>query len=344
MKRNVKPEYSTSRINKAGKNIRKSQATEEDVRVLENWRGAHNKILNDWQSSLRQRCKGKNIVFGQRLKKRETIENKLVRYPQMGLATMQDLAGCRLVFENLADLNDFRKKLHSKSKMKHIRQKAGIVPYPYDYIAAPHPDNSGYRAIHDIYKYQALSNKPTDWNGLHVEIQYRTKCQHAWATAVEVAASITGNHTKFNQGDELQKEFFRLASELIARAHENMKSCFPDLSDTELKERFEDIEGQIHLLRSLKNLTLVGQETSFKGKNIILVFSETDKTLEVHYYASPIQATEEYSRLEKMYGTERDIVFVKATSLENLREAYRNYFLDTKEFTNLIESALREIK
>jgi putative GTP pyrophosphokinase len=55
MSRNVKPEYTKSRVNRAGDNIRNHKENDEDILVIENWRAAHNKILNDWQASLRGR-------------------------------------------------------------------------------------------------------------------------------------------------------------------------------------------------------------------------------------------------------------------------------------------------
>lgn len=152
--RNTKPEYSRGRVNKAGENVREQRLTDNDVTVIENWRAAHNKVLNDWQSALRGRCKGKNIVFAQRLKRRSTIFDKLSRQQDMLLSRMHDIAGCRLIFESLDQMHDYRKKLHN-SWMKHVRRKADQTPYPYDYILNPHPDQSGYRGIHDIYQYNA---------------------------------------------------------------------------------------------------------------------------------------------------------------------------------------------
>ena len=161
--RNTKPEYSKERVNRAGNAVRAGIETAEDILVIENWRAAHNKILNDWQASLRGRCQGKEIVFAQRLKRRATIFDKLKRQPDMHLSRMHDIAGCRLIFGNLEQLNEYREALH-KSWMKHVRRKANSVPYPYDYIANPHPDESGYRGIHDIYQYSARPGRDSAWN------------------------------------------------------------------------------------------------------------------------------------------------------------------------------------
>lgn len=62
-----------------------------------------------------------------------------------------------------------------------------------------HPKMDGYRGIHDVYEYDVRSDYGVMWNGLLIEIQYRTLLQHSWATAVEVAGLLTHNNPKFSQ-------------------------------------------------------------------------------------------------------------------------------------------------
>lgn len=339
--KNIKPEHSKTRVNKAGQSIRDGNETPEDISVIENWRAAHNKILNDWQATLRWRCKRKPIIFAQRLKRRATIYDKLKRQPDMQLSRMHDIAGCRLIFKDIKQLHRYRDAVHA-SRMKHIRRKADAEPYPYDYISNPHPDNSGYRGIHDIYQYCALPGRDEDWNDLLVEIQYRTAAQHAWATANEIAGSLTGNQSKFGRGDEKQKEFFRLASEIIARSEEKLTSCYPTLSNQKLVTLFNKLEGNIGLLKRLKTLKAASDKYDLK-KNVILIFSEIDQSLEVKSYKTFPTAQAIYFYLEETFGKSRDIVLVRAPSGESLRQAYKNYFSDTKDFTRLIDSGLKQL-
>jgi putative GTP pyrophosphokinase len=324
-------------------NIKRNFASDEDVTVIENWRAAHNKVLNDWQSSLRGRCKGKNIVFAQRLKRRSTIFDKLTRQDDMQLSRMHDIAGCRLIFENLNQLQEYRTNLH-QSWMKHIRRKAEESPYPYDYITSPHPDQSGYRGIHDIYQYCARSGRDSAWNNLQVEIQFRTLAQHAWATANEIAGSITGNHSKFGKGDETQKEFFRLASEIIARNEEQLSSCYADMSNSDLVNAFDKNEQSLGLLTRLKNLRIAAEKTDIIKQNVILVNNEKLQELSIYSYESLPLAQIRYFQLEKELGDTFDIVLVRAPSQESLRQAYKNYFSDTKDFTRLVEAGLENLK
>jgi ppGpp synthetase/RelA/SpoT-type nucleotidyltranferase len=343
MSRDIKPCYSKSVVNQAGENIRKNQFTDDDVNIIENWRASHNHILNSWQATLRNRSRDKDVVFAQRLKRRNTIFNKLQRQPEMKLARMHDIAGCRLIFRNTKELIEYRESLH-KARMIHIRKKAEIVPYPYNYIATP--PKSGYRGIHDVYEYCARHNRSNTWNGLLVEIQYRTIFQHAWATAVEVAGSLTGNHSKFDQGDLGHKEFFRLSSEIIARAFENSKSCKAAYTNAELIESFTQLEDEIKLLRALDNLSVLSTQTHFKGKNVILIFSEQGKDkygVRVATFDSLPKATEMYFEYEKIYSGD-DIVLVRAESLESIRNAFRNYFSDAQDFVRLVKRGVSKLK
>jgi putative GTP pyrophosphokinase len=252
-------------LNRIGDKLRRGEElTDEDLNSVENWRAAHSYILNTFKPLLWSRIRGKNIVLAQRLKRRLTIIDKLSREPGMQLARMDDIEGCRLIFENINHLEEFRKKFHAapfKHKLKHDDHDR------YHYIKRSKA--SGYRGVHEIYIYSVNSDGGKAFNGLYVEMQFRTLCQHAWATAVEVVSRVTENQPKFDRGDERHKEFFRLASEIIARTKENCSSCYPDLSATELCRRFRELDGQINVLRFLANIPIIEQESRVKN-NVIL--------------------------------------------------------------------------
>lgn len=226
------PGGSKSRVNLAGEHIRNGNATLADLKVIEEWRAAHRSVLNTFQAILRTRTKGTNISVAQRHKRRNTIFDKLQRLPRMQLARMDDVAGCRLIFKNIKDLNKFRETFH-KAKFKHKRRNESGK---YDYITTPRP--TGYRGIHDVYEYDVNSEAGKNLAGLNIEIQYRTLVQHAWATAVEVVGFITESQPKFQQGDKRYEYEMALASEILARAHEGLKGPFPDESDRDVLEDF----------------------------------------------------------------------------------------------------------
>ena len=147
MARSTAPEFSRNRVNKAGRAVRKGLDSREDSIVIENHRASHAHILNAFQASLRNRARGNEITVAQRLKRRATIDDKLLRRPNFSLTEMQDIAGCRLIFKNLEDLSYFRESFHS-ARFSH---RLITSDDRYNYILAPKYD--GYRGIHDVYEY-----------------------------------------------------------------------------------------------------------------------------------------------------------------------------------------------
>jgi len=112
------PGGSKSRVSRAGDNVRNNIATPEDLKIIEEWRAAHRGVLNTFQAILRTRTKGTNVTVAQRHKRKNTIFDKLQCLPGMQLARMDDVAGCRLIFRNIKELNKFRDTFH-KAKFNH---------------------------------------------------------------------------------------------------------------------------------------------------------------------------------------------------------------------------------
>ena len=328
------PGGSKSRVNRAGNNIRGGKATIEDYRVLEDWRSAHRNVLNTFQAILRNRTKGTNITVAQRHKRRITIIDKLRRYPSMQLARMDDVAGCRLIFNDVDSLYEFRRDFH-RSRFHH---KIKNDDNKYDYIK--HPKPSGYRGVHDVYSYDVNSDVGRHLKGLLIEIQYRTKVQHAWATAVEVVGYITTSQPKFDRGDTRYHHAMALASEIIARAHESTNGPYPDLQNRELVNRFLRFDRELNLLNTLSGINEAKTDVSNR-KNVILIISP-DSDLEIKSYRSGTEALDALFALEKEHP-DFDIVLVKADAPEDVRFAFKNYFSDTRDFVTLIEEACSEL-
>lgn len=239
----VSPNFSKSRVNRAGNAIGQGNPTQEDIEVMENWRASHAYILNTFQATLRNRTRGSSAAVGTRLKRRATIENKVRRFPEMQLARMHDIAGCRIIFETVEELIDFRKSLHN-ARFNHKRRGADNEER-WNYLV--HPKSDGYRGIHEVYEYDVRSEGGKTWNGLNVEIQFRTFVQHSWSTAVEVAGLLTLNKPKFGQGSAELISQFKIASELIARCFEGATSCLPNLSLDDLRTQFHAREQETRL-------------------------------------------------------------------------------------------------
>lgn len=330
----IYPGGSKSRLTRAGQAVRNGCPTQDDLAVIDTWRAAHGAVLNTFQAILRNRVRGTGIVVAQRHKRKRTIFDKLRRFPRMELARMDDIAGCRLIFETISELRDFRTRFH-KAKFKHNRTN-GIDKY--DYIA--HPRETGYRGIHDIYEYDANSEQGKPFKGLFLEIQYRTLVQHAWATAVEVIGIITDHQPKFQRGDKRYERAMALASEVLARAYENSTSCFPNMTDEDIVLEFLNLDEEIELLSIMKEINASGAESLAKG-NVILFFADQDQ-LKFETYRDAPGALRALFKHENEYPG-ADVVLVRADTSEDIKTAFRNYFTDATEFIGLVEEGCQKL-
>ena len=328
------PGGSRSRVNRAGDKIRAGSATADDLQVIDNWRAAHRAVLNTFQAILRNRTRRTKITVAQRHKRKSTIFDKLLRFPKMDLSRMDDVAGCRLIFRNVKELESFRAQFH-KARFNH-RRRNDIGKY--DYINQP--KTTGYRGIHDVYEYDVKSKVGKRLTGLYVEIQYRTLLQHTWATAVEVIGFITESQPKFKRGDTRYEEAMALASEILARAFENMKGPFPSMENREVVERFLALDKELALLDTLRGLN-AAEKSVKKQRNAILIFSSSQE-LEIRTYRDSTEALRALFELEKTMP-ERDIVLVRADTTADVRLAFKNYFSDARDFIQKVEDGCTKL-
>lgn len=328
------PGGSKSRVTRAGEHIRQDNATLDDLLVVEEWRAAHRGVLNTFQAILRNRTRGTKVSVAQRHKRKMTIFDKLNRLPGMQLARMDDVAGCRLIFRSIKDLDAFRAKFH-KARFNH---KLRNDPDKYNYIK--NPKQTGYRGIHDVYEYNVNSEAGKALAGLYIEIQYRTLVQHAWATAVEVIGFITQSQPKFQRGDNRYERAMALASELLARAYEHRTGPFPTAPDREVLDEFLLLDNELHLMQTLRGLNRAKSDVTDK-RNTILIFSKEGE-LEVRNYRDATDALRALFELEKKMP-DRDIVLVRADTSEDVRLAFRNYFSDAREFVRLVDAACTKL-
>ncbi len=302
---------------------------------MENWRASHAYVLNTFQTNLRRRAKDKTVTVAQRLKRRPTIFNKLIREPTMQLNTMHDIAGCRLIFTTEQELFEFRDSLQA-SRSEHKLKYDGEDRYNY----IKRPKKSGYRGIHSVYEYKVSTPFGGQWNGLHIEIQFRTVYQHAWATAVEAADFVTSSKIKFSLAEQRYERFFQICSELIARSYEAHTSCLPHLTNGQVLEELRSLEQSTGILAMLRALKRSSSQNVFKANTLLIAhIGEGAKTkpLEIETYDNLTRAIERYSALEKQLGGTADVVLVRAQSADDVRDAFRNYFADTHDFLTYID-------
>lgn len=354
-----------TQVKKVGERIAKDCQLDSDWAIFEEWRSYHVDFMNALQISLRRRIKnhgGSKIYLAQRLKRKNTIIDKLKTGRAKDLSTMHDLAGFRLIFKDIHELNDFRKKLQLASfKRKNISNK-------YDYIKSP--KNTGYRGIHDVYTYNdnGKSKSKEFYKDLSIEIQYRTKVQHAWATAVELYDLISDSKIKFeksaNEKTQKVERFFILASEYLARKKENHNGCEKKLSDEEILKELNSLDEELQIISTLNLLNeSKTPEIPSKDKNkehvvlrwhkkltvldqVLKVLSEARsggqvdrfKTTTVTCFSTENEALEYVRKLEADFP-EDNVVYVSGKKPADIKVAFTNYYSDSEHFVQLLKPA-----
>ena len=252
---------------------------------------------------------------------------------------MHDIAGCRVIFDDIEDLLKFRADFHN-ARFQHKRRRA--KDDPWNYLTQPKSD--GYRGVHDVYEYDVRSDSGRAWNGLNIEIQYRTLVQHAWATAVEVAGLLTTHKPKLGQGSQEFIEFFRVASEILARHFESNTAALPDWSYPQLWSRLDELEHGARIIQMFRRVNAKFVHINFR-KNNILIFpyvdtsAENESELVIMTFNKVSRAIDKYNTLESEFAGRADVVLVRADSFDNMRVTFRNYFADTSDFVALLDIA-----
>lgn len=199
---------SKKQVNRAGDILRSDEATTCDLDkatgVLAAWRSMHTLPLANINMLLRRYTASSGhwptALVSRRMKRMPSIIDKLRRFPKMQASRMQDIGGVRVVMDSVEDVYALHEAVVHNSKSKHIPE----LP-PSDYIACPKPD--GYRSLHQVFRY--VSDKYPLVSGLRIELQIRTRLQHAWATAVETLALSSKLLSKPEKGMPRSKDSSR---------------------------------------------------------------------------------------------------------------------------------------
>ena len=212
-----RPEYSRTQVNAAGATLIDPASSLTDLRraraIVNSWRAAHSLPLDRIRMELQERVAplGEEALVAQRLKRLSSIDAKLRRFRNMNLARMQDVGGCRAV---LPSVDDVRRAARSYAD----RSSKHRVVHTDDYVTSPR--NSGYRGFHLVSRFQSDDDQEAVYAGMRIEIQLRSRLQHAWATAVETVGTFSDQALKSSQGDEGWLRFFALMASEIAFTEE----------------------------------------------------------------------------------------------------------------------------
>lgn len=328
-------------FNRAGDALRLGPGPEYDAALerVQHWRASFKHPMFATRVTLENRVRRIDPTASvvQRLKRLSSITAKLTRFDRMKLTRMQDIGGCRAILATVADCRSL------------------AAAYPPDQVVDDYivkPKNDGYRGIHIVRPYSSYGER-APLNGRKVEIQIRTTFQHLWATAVEVVDSVRSDRLKAGAGDLRWARFFVLTSTLLAISEECPQ--VPGTGDVldvfaELEELNRTINALVVLRGFATSLNVVEGRSrgagSARRRGYILQLDTKRRRVSLIDFKDDLGPESEAAQRE-LFGMERSdldphiqTVLVYASSLENLKRSYRNYFLDTVEFAKAIEDSL----
>lgn len=352
----TKPKYSRKDVDRAGdgiiaKDILGTPDRDAALDIVGNWRSSHEYPTQAYYLNLRKKALriDRDAVVVQRHKRLPSIEAKLrrnrpsqadPRRPKMQLTQMQDVGGCRAILQSYKDV----RKLVDLYK---THRDAESIFKEYNYVNTPKSD--GYRSVHLVYKYQPTSpHYSPEFNNMRVELQFRSRLQHAWATGVEIVDTFTEEALKFGRGGDDWKRFFALMSTDLAM-RERMPLVPGTPSDKrELTNELKELASRLQVLTLMdawnKFLEITPEAKLDAAEVILLKLDLKARRLSTTPFAENelARADEEYYRIEKEFegAPHVQVVRVKADSAKNLKSAYPNFYLNTTAFVSAVRQAI----
>lgn len=329
--------FTKSQIKKAGKifktkDISSRNDLDEAINSLTYWRSIHGQILEEFEDKILPLALDidENAIIAKRLKRTPSIVRKLRRLNHIQLNSMQDIAGLRIIVSSMYKVRRLVKILKSDKFSYELKIED-------DYITKP--KSSGYRSFHLIFKNSNLENQELD--GLLIEVQVRTLVQHAWATAVEIMGTYLNTQLKFDEGQQKWLSYFALTSNAFSFLEKtNSIPQYSKLSELETYKQsiyefnYNLIADKLKAFSHISNVICDNME--LVGKYNLMLLNVKDKEIEIKVFESKDldNANIEFTNLERKHLNDENIqiALVSTKNIHELRNAYPNYFLDTKMF------------
>ena len=339
-------------IRKIGEKLREGiELTEEEKLEFDNFREAHNIIIKLFTIELKKVNFSKQHLTASRNKRIETIISKLCRPEKPKLDRIHDIAGTRIIFENIKSLEDYIDILEN-TELVNFKEKINEDKNRYNYIKNPKSD--GYRSIHKVFYYSSnipystLNEKSFNLENKKIELQLRTRLQHIWATTVEIYDIInksnikTGTHNKLETKEGL---FFKncslvfegIESNDVEKIKININKIFRDKDLVEIYNR----------LKGIKNIKNIQLPKTLGRDEVFILITDLNKGKTTFFTTDPIEKNDKqdtflinasYRRLEEK-NTKGEYILLLLTlgDIKKLKNVYPNYFLNTNKFISILK-------
>jgi ppGpp synthetase/RelA/SpoT-type nucleotidyltranferase len=258
----VETSISKSKIDQLGDRLRKDNITQDDLRLLDEYRRSFNNAYEVVVGTIRQQL-GLEPT-GRPAKSTTSITEKLQR-ESIRLSQMQDISGCRLVVSGIAEQEQV------------VASIVEIFPGSLVVDRREKPSH-GYRAVHVIALMDSRS----------VEIQIRTALQQLWAELSEKLADLVDPAIKYGGGEEHFKQLLATGSEGIAE-HESRESQVLDMQrsvSTMLSTAGLAEEIRSHIINLQERIASHQAELEAHREKGIELFRETVQVIEENFRSS----------------------------------------------------------
>jgi hypothetical protein len=279
-------------------------------------------------------------LTGARLKRMPAIRGKLLR-KRLTLSQIQDLGGCRAIMPDIQSVHELNDAL--KKNLRHNIWRED------NYILEPKED--GYRSHHLILSFNSKNSIEEKFKGRRIELQIRTKLQHAWATTVEAVGLFRGEGLKNHEGSPEWLRLFALVSAEFAEA----EGCPLPPTSLDKQSRVSEIrrlETELRAVELLDHIRIGMHGTDnvlapgFRPTHFLLRFDHAQQKVLVDPYDIPRNAAKSYDNAEvldnRQGNNSQTVVLVEVDKVENLKTAYPNYFGDVEEFRRQLLQITRD--
>jgi hypothetical protein len=193
------------------------------------------------------------------------------------------------------------------------------------------------------YKYGGEKEEYKDY---FVELQLRSRIQHAWATSVEIVDTFTDQALKSSRGTADWLRFFRVAGAEFAKLER--RPVGEDVAGVDTNAELRHLAQKLNVVARLNAFAvsanhIIERIESKTDYFLLELTNEGSQVLITQYRTADFErATEAYLQKEKQAKENKtsDVVLVAAGSMHALHSAYPNYFADSKEFLRYMERAL----
>jgi GTP pyrophosphokinase len=188
---------SRSKTDQLGKSIRRGPLDDDQLRALDQYRRSFGSAYDEVIHAAR--LEFGLLPSGRPAKSTKSIVDKL-RRESIRLSQMQDIAGCRVVVDDLAAQDAVVGQFTARFSTTVVSDRR----------AEP---SHGYRAVHLI----------VEMDDKLVEVQVRTELQHLWAELSEKLSDIIDPEVKYGGGPDDVRKILSSMSTLVA-SHEELES------------------------------------------------------------------------------------------------------------------------